>query len=383
MRSLLVVGEVMAAVVLLVGATLLLHSYINLVGVEPGFDDSNVLTFRVSAPLEDWNDEQRLRDFYRRALLRVEQIPGVRSVATVTSLPFGGGQSSSSFGLAATGGEESEGWSLEQTVGPAYFETVGIPLLRGRLFDRNDGAGGEKVTIINQRLADYYWDDADPIGERIWDEDVPHTIVGIVGNSKHASLAEEIERMRYYVDAQDPEVRAWFVARTGIPPTEVAAAVRAAVRAAADRATISEVASLRSLVARTAAFPRFRSLMLTGLAAIAVVLAILGVYGIVAMSVAARRREIAVRMTLGAQRGEISRQVLAGGARLIVAGVVLGVVAAAAAVRLIESYVFEVRTTDPVTFLAVALLVAAIAAMATWIPARRASRIEPLIVLRG
>jgi cell division protein FtsX len=251
------------------------------------------------------------------------------------------------------------------------------------VFDDTDRPDTEKVAIINQRLADTYWPDGDPIGASIEEEDGAHTIVGVVADNKHGSLAEIVERMRYRVAAQAPDVLTSMVVRTDVPPNTLAAAVRDAVRATAASATISDVASLAVRVDRTTAMPRFRSAMLTGLALIAMILAMLGLYGVVALSVAERRREIGVRMTLGAERRDILRQVLGGGARLIVAGIALGLVTAAAGVRLIESYVFEVPTTDPVTFAGVARAVLGIGVLATWVPARRASGIEPLIVLRS
>ena len=185
------------------------------------------------------------------------------------------------------------------------------------------------------------------------------------------------------MDTQDTDPATSLVIKTELDPTVVAPAIREAVGSVSPGATVTQVTSLESLVAATTALPRFRSLMLTSLAGIAVILAVLGVYGVIALSVADRRREIGLRMTLGADRGDILRQILTAGAWLIVPGLLFGVAAAVLAVRLIESYVFEVPTTDPYAFAGVAVLVGAVSALATWIPARRAARIEPLIVLRG
>ncbi len=382
-RSVLVVGEVTVAIVLTTGAVFLLGSYFNLIGADRGFDQANVLTFQLTAPLDDWGQPDNLRSFSRRVLAGIEGVPGVRSAATVSTLPFSGGQSSSSFGLTDNSDDESEAWSLEEVVSPTYFETMDVPLLRGRFFEATDTADSAKVAIINQRLAQEYWSATDPLGELVWEDGVPFTIVGVVGNNKHRSLTERVERMRYLVEAQKPRVLTSVVVRTDVDPGSTSSLIRDAVGDVSPGATISEVASLSSLVARTTALPRFRSLMLTGLALVALVLAMLGVYGVIALSVAARRREIGVRMALGAERRDILRHVLAGGARLVVPGVILGVVVASLTARLIEAYVYEVRVTDPTTFAGVAVLIAVVALLATWVPARRAARIEPLIVMRG
>ena len=380
-RSALVVGEIAVAVVLMVGATLLLSSYFKLVAVDRGFDENNVLTLSLSAPLEDWNDAQRLRDFHRRALEGIARIPGVEGVAAVESLPFTNAQSSLSFGTVDN--SEMDAWSLENKVSPGYFETMGVPLLRGRLFERFDTADGQRVAIVNEWLADEYWAHGDALGELIWEYGEPFTIIGVVADIKHRALSERIERMRFRVQQQAPEIVTSIVVRSPGDPLILAPAIRDAVGAVSPRATVSEVASMASLVDETTSLARFRSLMLAGLAAVAALLAVLGVYGVVALSVAERRREIGVRMTLGALHADILRQVLGSGARLIVAGVILGLAAAALAVRSLESYVYEVPVTDPSTFAGVAFAVIVIAVLATLIPARRAARIEPLIVLRG
>ncbi len=382
-RSVLIVGELTVAVVLLVGATLLLTSYFKLVGVDRGFDEENILTVSIGAPLEDWSDAARLGDFHRRALEEIGALPGVGAIAAVESLPFSGGQSSASFGLVDNSEAESEGWSLENRVSTGYFDAMGIPLLRGRFFRPSDTASSARVMVINERLANEYWRDVDPLGELIWEDGVPYTIIGVAGNVKHRSLTESIERMRFRVIGQSPTIAMSFVVRTAVEPTGLAPLIRATVAELSPQATVSDIASMSSLVAETTALPRFRSLMLTGLAGVAVVLAVLGVYGVIALSVAERRREIGVRMTLGAVRADILHQVLGAGARLIVPGVLLGVATAFAAVRSIEAYVYETPVADPPTYAAVALLVALVATLATWIPARRAARIEPFIVLRG
>jgi putative ABC transport system permease protein len=195
-------------------------------------------------------------------------------------------------------------------------------------------------------------------------------------------LSESIEGMRFRVHDQSPEVSMSIVIRSPLDTEALAASVRDAITALNPRATVSDVAPMAGLVARSTALPRFRSLMLTGLAGVAAILAMLGVYGVVALSVAERRREIGVRMTLGAKQTDILKQVLAGGTRLIFAGVLLGLATAAATVRWLESYLYEVRITDPATFGGVAVAVIAVAVFATWIPARRAALIEPMIVLR-
>jgi putative ABC transport system permease protein len=264
---------------------------------------------------------------------------------------------------------------------------MGIPLLRGRAFTRQDDADAPRVVIINKAMADRFWPGQDPIGRQIRegsgnDGDL-ETIIGIVGNVKHKSLDEKIEPKRYRPLGQGSTMYAALVVRTGGDPLELASAVRRTIWDIDDRVTLRNIYSMNQLVGRSAAEPRFRTLILTLLAGTALFLSVVGVYGVIAYLVAQGVREIGVRMALGARPSDVVRHVAGFGLALSALGIVIGMAASLAATRVIESYLFEVSATDPVTFAAVAVLIVTVAAVASGIPAWRATRIDPVVVLKG
>jgi putative ABC transport system permease protein len=389
-RSLLVVSEVAVTVVLLVGAALLVNSYMRLQGEERGFDTENLLTLRVMPVPDAFPEQQEVVSFQREVVEKISALPGVTGVTLATSIPFAGSTSINTFQmLDGELPEDTEARSLFQVVEPGYFRTMGIPLLRGRVFTEQDSADAPGVIIINEAMAERYWPGQDPIGKQIQrgesdeEQDNRRTIIGVVGNVKHRELGEEIEPKRYRPLAQEPGRYVSLAIRTASDPLEMAPLVRSTIWEVDNRVTLRRMSTMKELVSNSTAEPRFRTLLLSLLAGIAVALSMVGVYAVIAYSVAQGTREIGVRMALGADPGSVLRQVVLNGLRLALLGVVLGTGAALLATRVLESYVYEVSTTDPLTFVAVGALVIAVAILSTLIPARRATRIDPMVALRS
>ncbi len=389
-RSFLVVSEVAVTVVLLVGAALLVNSYLRLQGEERGFDTENLLTLRVMPVPEAFPEQHEVVRFQRELLERVSALPGVTSVTLASTVPFSGSTSVNTFSMVDGAlPEGTEGRSLRQIVEPGYFRTLGISLVRGRVFTEQDSVDAPGVVIINETMAKRFWPGRDPIGKQIrqgsGDEDDDsnlRTVIGIVGDLKHRQLGEEIEAKRYRPLDQAPARNVSLAIRTASDPLQLAPLVRSTIWDVDNRVTIRRLSSMADLVSNSAAEPRFRTLLLSLLAGIAVALSMIGVYAVISYSVAQGTREIGVRMALGAEPVAVLREVVAHGLRLAVLGVIVGLGLALAATRVLESYLYEVSTTDPITFAAVALLVVAVATLSTLIPARRATRIDPMVALR-
>jgi putative ABC transport system permease protein len=387
-RSILVVAEVALAVILLVGATLLTTSYMRLQAVDRGFDTQNLLTLRVTPAEHAFPERHQVLAFQNQVLERVAALPGVGSVALTSSMPFGGSTSVRSFILVGdTLPEGGDTKSLIQVVSTDYLRVMGIPLLRGRSFTPQDDAEAPGVVIINKAMADRFWPGRDPIGRQIREgsdgDGELETIIGIVGNIKHKSLDETTEPKRYRPLGQGYDRQVALAVRTNGDPLELASAVRGTIWDIDDRVTLRNIYSMKQLVVRSAAEPRFRTLILTLLAGIAVLLAVVGVYGVIAYLVAQGVRDIGVRMALGARPSDVLRYVVGSGLVLSVIGVAMGLATSLAATRALQSYLFEVSATDSTTFVAVAVLVVAVSAAASLIPAWRATKIDPVTVLKA
>ena len=388
LRAILVVAEVAIAVILLVGAALMMTSYMRLQAIERGFDTQHLLTVRVTPMQYAVPERHQVLEFYRLVLERVRALPGAISVGLTSTLPFSGSTSVSSFTMLDNALPEGvDTRSLRQTISTDYLRSMGIPLLRGRVFSEQDDADAPRVVIINQAMADRYWPGRDPIGRQIregsGDDGDLETIIGIVGDIKHKSLDEKIEPKRYRPLGQGSSRHMALVVRTSADPLELAPVVRRTIWDIDNGVTLRNIYSMKQLVSRSAAEPRFRTTILTLLAGIAILLSVVGVYGVIAFLVAQSVREIGVRMALGARPSDVVRHVLGFGLFLSVIGVVIGIAASIAATRVIESYLFQVSATDPMTFAAAAVLIVAIAAIASGIPAWRATKIDPAVVLKA
>jgi putative ABC transport system permease protein len=386
-----VVSQVAVALVLLVTAGLLVRSFVRLQAVDAGFRADHVLTMRLTLPQGRYAEDGQVAAFYDELLRSLSRLPGARSAAAISNLPMGGDNASASFaieGLQVGTGEPSPHGD-SHIVSHEYFATMGIPVLRGRPFEPRDGREGAKVAIIDQVLADRYWPGGDPIGRRMalyfegsaerpaWRE-----IVGVVGHVRKYGLDGRIKEQYYVPAPQLPRRSMFLVLRTAGDPGSVAAAARAAVRDLDADLPLFQVRTMERVVEETLVGRRFAMLLMSLFAALALLLAAVGLYGVISCSVAQRTREIGIRMALGARGGDVVRMVVRRGLALAAIGLALGLAAALAVTRLLSSLLFSVRPTDPLTFVSLAALLLAVAGVASFLPARRAARVDPIEALR-
>jgi putative ABC transport system permease protein len=388
LRSVMVVAEIALALALLVGAGLLTRSFLRLQGVETGFNARNVLTMRVSLPGRRYDQDAKIINFFTQALERMQRLPGVGAAGAINFTPF--------LGLGSQTGFEIEGRPKSppgQAPGTGvcvtdqnFFRALQIPLKQGRLFTEQEVRERRNVVIINEALATKYFPNEDPLGKRITiamrPPLTPTEIIGVVSDVRHSQLDKAVEPMSYWPIAQLPYTSMSIVIRTHGEATAVAAAVRNAIQALDPQQPISDVRTLESLVGNSIARQRFNTLLLLVFAVVALLLAGLGIYGVMSYSVTARAHEIGVRIALGATAIDILRLMLKRGMALTLLGVGFGLLAALALTRLMATLLYGVGATDPLTFISVALLLAGVALLACWVPARRATKVDPMVALR-
>jgi putative ABC transport system permease protein len=390
LRKLLVVSEVALSLMLLVGAGLLIKSFVLLRETNPGFDAHQVLTMRVGLPSAKYKEGRQKAEFFQRLTENISALPGVESAGAVLSLPLGGsnfsvGRSFIPEGRPLTPEESINGMYVVTT--PGYFRTMKIPLIAGRQFTEQDKGDAPQVVIVSETLARRYFPGESAIGKRIkiWrDEDFPREIVGVVGDTKTGALNDALGPQMYVPHAQDSS---WggmslVVRTTSTTPAALASAVRGAVLALDKDQPVFNIKTMEDIVAASFADRRISMLLFSGFAGLALLLAALGVYGVISYSIAQRTHEIGLRMALGAQRRDVLILVLRQGMSLVLVGVCIGLVSAFALTRVMASLLYEVSATDPVTFAGVALLLSAVALLACLIPARRAMRVDPMVALR-
>ena len=390
-RSALVVTEIALALILLAGSALLVQSFVRLIRVNPGFDAGHLLTFKLSLPASKYKDDAACIAFYGAFLDKLRQIPGVRSVSDENLAPFSG------FALmgVATGvvlpGQEAFPVSERPTtavrvVGPEYFRTMGIPLVRGRTFQPAELSTAKHVVVVNETFAKEYFPRTNPIGQKITidmkDQNVPSEIVGVVGDVHGADLSAVPWPTTYWPYPELAYSGMTVVVRTRVPPLSIVPAVRGALSSLDKDEPIANVATMEQLISNSVARSRFAMFLLAVLAALALVLAAIGIYGVMSYAVTQRTNEIGIRMALGAQRGDVLRLVLGQGARLALIGVLIGAAGAFALTQLMRTLLFEVSPNDPWTFGNVAVLLTLVALAASYIPARRATRVDPMVALR-
>jgi putative ABC transport system permease protein len=387
-RSSLVVSQVALALVLLVGAGLLLRSLLHLQAEPLGFEPARVLTLQLSFAEARYPTGQARGAFLTEAEERLRALPGVQAVGAVTQLPLSGAHLGSGFfpeAGAATGEDRSVSADL-RGITPGYFDAMGIRLRRGRSFSAADGREAPWVGVIDETLAARLWPGEDPLGKRIrWQRaEQPIEIVGVVAAVAHAGIGAGPRETVYRPYAQyAPGTPVFLAMRSDGDPAALAGAVRRTLHRIDPDQPIGDLRSMRARVADALGEPRFYALLLGGFAAFALLLAAIGIYGVVSYGVAQRTREIGIRTALGAGSGEVLRMVVAEGLRLAVVGVALGLVAALVATRVLSSLLYEVETTDPLVFVLVPLFLAGVALLASYLPARRASRVDPMIALRS
>ena len=393
LRGGLIVGQMALAMMLLAGAGLLIRSFTQLRRVDPGFRPGSALTFRIALPESAYKDESARAAFFDVLLTRLAVLPGVRSVGAVQGLPLSGMRFSFSFEVKGRPPlPPARQPSMEVRVAsPGYFQAIGIPVLRGRGFEPRDSASSRQVVVLSEAAVRRFFPGEDPLGQWItvgWgrDEGKPKAggeVVGIVGDVKELSLADENPPEIYLPHAQLSVSSMDVLLRTSVPPRSLAPAVEAAVHGLDADLPIARTATLDEIVARSISEPRFYVILLGAFAATALFLAALGIFGVMSYAVVQRSREIGIRVALGAHPSHLLRMVLGQALLLSVAGVAVGLLAALALSRAMAGLLFELSPKDPGTLAFVAVLLTAVALLASYLPARRATRVDPLIALRS
>jgi predicted permease len=390
-RSLLVVSEIALSLVLLVGAGLLMRSFLELQAVNPGFNPQNVLTMQISLRGPNYQKEAPVIAFYDQLLDQIKALPGVQSVATRSHLPIALDEdyANLSFNIEGQSYEPANRpTAFYNGVSPDYFQTLEIPVLKGRPFDEHDVIKAQNVIIINETLAQRYFLGEDPIARRMTLNDVnPNeedwaTVVGIVKDTKPRELDREPVAEMYVPFAQQPRSSMVLMIRTTNKPESLVAAVRREVQTLDKNQLVHSIRPLESVMSEAVATPRFRTLLLGVFAVVALILAMVGVYGVMSYTVTQRTHEIGIRMALGAQGSDVLKLVIGHGMALAFAGIGIGLAASFALTRVISKLLFGVKATDPVTFVVIALLLTSVALLASYLPARRAAKVDPMVALR-
>ncbi len=385
-RATLVVSQVALTVVLLTGGGLLLKSFVRLQRTPLGFRPERLLTARIALPRSTYPTPQDRLSFADRLLEEVRKQLGMSEAALTSSLPFAAGNPS--YVILMNGQEEVRPGmpaASFRSVSADYFRVMGIPLLKGREFSGSDHDRAPMVTIINETMARRLWPNADPIGQRIKEtsnERAWREIVGIVGSVRHRARGEEPRPEMFVPWSQSPSAKLNLAVRTQAEPAGFGAALRRAVTAADAELPVFELRTMEERLYDSVAQPRFRTTLLGVFAALALVMAVVGLYAVLANAVAQRQREIGVRMALGAQRCDVLSLVVGQGMRLTLLGIGIGLVAALALSRVLQTLLFEVNPTDPMTFAAIPLILVSAALLACWLPARRATNVDPMEALR-
>jgi putative ABC transport system permease protein len=400
-RSILVVTEVALALVLLIGSALLIRTAINLTRVDPGFDASNVLTMRMSLTGPEYQNAQRVQQLIQSGVERIRALPGVVDVSATCCVPLQGGYGLpfTIVGRAVDGPGPYHGGGGWMTVSPRYFEVFKIPLKRGRTFDDRDNSSAPPVAIINEAMARQYWSKGDPLNERLvigrgvmreFAGEPERQIVGVIADTRDGGLNNNPGPMMFIPQPQVPDPvnilnlrlspMAWVV-RTQTEPLSMSNAIQEQLRQATGL-PVSEVRSMSEVVSRSVSRQKFNMWLMTVFGFSALLLAAIGIYGLMAYSVEQRTQEIGIRLALGAQASQVKNMVVRQGMALAIVGVAIGLAAAFGLARFIATFLFGVGKWDPVVFVAVPGVLTVVALIAVWLPARRASRIDPIIALR-
>jgi predicted permease len=389
-RGALVIAQVSIALVLLVGAGLLLRSAIGLQHVSPGFETRNIVVASIELPTARYPSDTTVVSTYAEMAREVAAVPGVRSVGLVSRIPIG------AFGMDCTVRPEGEtltsGRATDANIRsatPGFFDALGVTLQRGRVFTPADHAGTLPVVVINRSLAHWLFGDTDPIGRRIGtcvgapvSNPLWHTVVGVIGDMHAKGLDQAPAMEAYFPHAQVADRSMTLVVRGAVPVTTLLPAIRHAAAVTDPLLPLAGVSTMTEVVARSLAVPRFTTLLLLLLGGTGLVLAVIGIYGVIAYFVVQRTREIGMRIALGATAGRVVRLVVRRGLTLAVVGVVVGLAASWVLSRMLESMLFHVSAHDPAILVAVGAILALVAVAASAIPAWRAARVDPMVALR-
>ena len=387
-RHAFVVAQIALALVLLTGAGLLIRSFVHLLNVNPGFDAQGTVTLNVSLPGSRYGQPPSRVQFYRRLFESIDALPGVQASGATSFLPLTGLGAATSFEVVgqpkAPAGEEPV--ADVRVVANDYFRAMGIPLLRGRLFHEGDAADESSRVVINQTMAEKYWPGEDPVGRRVkisWNDTREDEIIGVVADVRHAGLESTPRAMTYWPYPRFPYPGMALVIRTATDPAAVVNPVVSIVRSQDPDLAVSNIRTMEEVVSESVGERRLTMILLAVFAGAALLLAAVGIYGVIAYSVTQRTQEIGVRMALGAQKRDVLRMIVGHAILLALGGIVLGAAGAVVLTRFMTDLLFNVRPRDPLTFVAVAAVLGTVALAASYLPGRRAASVDPAVALRA
>ena len=389
-RNALVITEAATAIVLLIGAGILLRSFVRLINVDAGFKPQGVLTMQVAVSGDSYRKASAVANYFQEAVARVQHVPGVTAAGAISWLPLGGLGSATGFTLddrpAPRPGEQPV--ADVRSITPDYFRAMGIAILRGRSFDPSQDRADDKIkkVVVSKATVDAYWPDQDPIGKTIhmeWDSMLQAEVVGVVADVKSTQLDSTARKpMLYWYVPQFPNGFMTLVARTSTDPVSIVSTAKAQIQSLDASIPVANVRTMKDVVSESVREPRFTTVLLGIFAGLALLLAVIGLYGVISYSVTQRQHELGIRIALGAQPGEVRRMVIGEGMSLALVGIAIGFVAALFLVRFLSTLVFGVSHHDVVTFAIVPLVICAAAALACFFPARRATKVDPMVALR-
>ena len=391
LRDLLVVGEIAVSFILLIGAGLLINSFLHLRNLDPGFRADHLLTMKVDLSELRYPDGERRSVFFDEVLFRIRALPGVQSVAVAGNLPFTYNGDSMSIAVEGIPDPPPGQWPdvIYRAIGPGYFSTMGIPMIRGRDFTDQDKADSKNVVVISEKTAQHYWPGKDPIGKRLkpgaTTSDVPwREVIGVVKDVRQNDFIAQPKMQMYFAYRQLKDLAAnALIVRTSVEPMSLATSTRDAIWAVDKDQPVANVDTMDHIVSEAIARQRFSMLLLGIFAALALILAAVGIYGVMSYSVAQRIHEIGIRMALGARRTDVLKMIVNQGLKLVSIGMMLGLAAAFLLTRVLQSLLFGISATDPVTFFGISLVLLAVAILASYLPALRATKVDPIIALRA
>ncbi len=383
-RGLLVACEIALATILVTGAGLMLNSFLRLAILDPGFPPDHLLTFALVAPLSRYQTPQDRIEFFNPVVSRVRALPGVKAAGACTSMPPEVNQEADAFQIQgvtpADPAKSPQAWYLPAT--PGFLHALGLPLIQGRDISNADTSATPPVAVINQQIARTYFPHEDPLGRKILFSGVQRTIVGVAGNTSYRGLGLPPDFQIYVPYAQATFPGLHFAVRTANNPFGQTAAIRAAAQSVDSEARAERIATMEQLLSRSILQPRFYAWLFGAFGLVALALAAVGILGVISYSVSQRTHEIGIRMALGAEKRDVLRMVIREGLKLALIGVAIGIAGALALTRFLASLLYGVEPTDPLTFIAVSLVLIAVALVACYIPARRAAKVDPMVALR-
>ncbi len=391
LRGLLVISEVALSFILLIGAGLLINSFLHLRNLDPGFRADHLLTMKVDLSELKYPDGERRSVFFDEVLRRIRALPGVQSIAVAGNLPFTYNGDSCTIAVEGIPDPPPSQWPdvIYRAIGPGYFSTMGIPMIRGRDFTDQDRPNSKNVVVISEKTAQHYWPGQDPVGKRLkpgaTNSDVPwRQVIGVVKDVRQNDFIAQPKMQMYFTYRQLKSLAPnALVVRTSVEPMSLATSVRNAIWAVDKDQPVAKIDTMDHIVSEAIARQRFSMFLLGIFAALALVLAAVGIYGVMSYSVTQRTHEIGIRIALGAQRGDVLTMTMKQGLKLVALGLLIGLASAFVLTRVMASLLFGITATDPATFASICVVLLGVAALASYIPALRATKVDPMIALQA